>query len=194
MVFAVREPIDLPELTGLPELIVKGLADRDVRLLLASVIPGRLDERVRDRIVAETRGHPLALLELPRGMTPADLAGGFGLPDAGSLTVRIEHTFVPWSSPIGDGDPTRPTSRTTGAAAHAARCTQSSRRGEVAMMKLRSHREVLDIMRRVGMGDQISEAMQKLPDVIDLDRDEQLLYGMGLTLDRLVDRHGGSAW
>ena len=49
--------------------------------LLDSAIPGRLDERVRDRIVAETRGNPLALLELPRGLTPAELAGGFGLPD-----------------------------------------------------------------------------------------------------------------
>ncbi len=94
MVFAVREPIDLPELAGLPELVVGGLADNDARLLLASVVPGRLDERVRDRIVAETRGNPLALLELPRGMTPADLAGGFGLPGAGTLTGRIEQVFT----------------------------------------------------------------------------------------------------
>ncbi|MDT0347444.1 helix-turn-helix transcriptional regulator [Streptomyces litchfieldiae] len=94
MVFAVREPGPAPELAGLPELVVAGLPDSEARLLLASVIPGRLDERVRDRIVAETRGNPLALLELPRGMTPADLAGGFGLPDAGSLTGRIEQVFV----------------------------------------------------------------------------------------------------
>ena len=59
-----------------------GLDDEDARALLATVIPGRLDERVRDRIVAETRGNPLALLELPRGLSPAQLAGGFGLPDA----------------------------------------------------------------------------------------------------------------
>ena len=63
-------------------------------MLLASGIPGRLDERVRDRIVAETRGNPLALLELPRGMTPADLAGGFGLPGVGALAGRIEQIFV----------------------------------------------------------------------------------------------------
>ena len=67
---------------GLPELVVEGLRDGDARALLGSAIRGPLDERVRDRIVAETRGNPLALLELPRGLTPAELAGGFGLPDA----------------------------------------------------------------------------------------------------------------
>ena len=59
-----------------------GCGDDDARALLDSALPGPLDERVRDRIVAETRGNPLALLELPRGLTPAELAGGFGLPDA----------------------------------------------------------------------------------------------------------------
>jgi hypothetical protein len=57
-------------------------------------MPGRLDERVRDRIVAETGGNPLALLELPRGLTPAELAGGFGLPDARPLASRVEEAFV----------------------------------------------------------------------------------------------------
>ena len=85
MVFAVREPTDVNELSGLPEMVVGGLADDDARSLLASAMPGRLDERVRDQIVAETRGNPLALLELPRGLTPAELAGGFGLPDARPL-------------------------------------------------------------------------------------------------------------
>jgi DNA-binding CsgD family transcriptional regulator len=93
MVFAVRDPVDGNELTGLPALVVDGLADDDARLLLASVLPGRLDERVRDQIVAETRGNPLALLELPRGLTSAELAGGFGLPDA-PLASRVEETFV----------------------------------------------------------------------------------------------------
>ena len=68
MVFALREPTDVNELSGLPELVVRGLADDDARSLLASAMPGRLDERVRDQIVAETRGNPLALLELPRGL------------------------------------------------------------------------------------------------------------------------------
>ena len=56
-------------------------------------IPGRLDERVRDRIVAETRGNPLALLELPRGMSAAELAGGFALPDAGDVPGQIEDSL-----------------------------------------------------------------------------------------------------
>jgi DNA-binding CsgD family transcriptional regulator len=94
MVFAVREPTDITELSGLPGLVVGGLSDGDARVLLASAIPGRLDERVRDQIVAETRGNPLALLELPRGMTPAELAGGFGLTDARPLASRVEETFM----------------------------------------------------------------------------------------------------
>ena len=81
LVFAVREPSSAAELAGLPELVLTGLDDEDARALLATVIPGRLDDRVRDRIVAETRGNPLALLELPRGLSSTQLAGGFGMPD-----------------------------------------------------------------------------------------------------------------
>src|SRR5271170_6604753 len=94
MLFAAREPSDL--LAGLPELVLKPLGDADARALLASVIPGRLDERVADELLAETRGNPLALLELPRGLSPAQLAGGFGLPEALSLSLegRIEESFV----------------------------------------------------------------------------------------------------
>jgi DNA-binding CsgD family transcriptional regulator len=94
MVFAVREPSDADELDGLPELLVDGLGYHDARTVLASGISGPLDARVRDRIVAETRGNPLALLELPRGLTPAELAGGFGLPDRGPLSGRIERSFL----------------------------------------------------------------------------------------------------
>jgi DNA-binding CsgD family transcriptional regulator len=94
VVFAVREPGANRELAGLPELVVHGLRDGDARSLLESVIPGRLDARVRDRIVAETRGNPLALLELPRGLSPAELAGGFGRPDAQPLASRIEQSFL----------------------------------------------------------------------------------------------------
>jgi DNA-binding CsgD family transcriptional regulator len=94
MVFAVRDPNDVGELSGMPELVVGGLSDNDARSLLASALPGRLDERVRDQIVAETRGNPLALLELPRGLTPAELAGGFGLPDARPLASRVEEAFA----------------------------------------------------------------------------------------------------
>ncbi|HEY6890938.1 MAG TPA: AAA family ATPase, partial [Solirubrobacter sp.] len=94
MVFAVREPADTDALAGLPELPVEGLADTDARALLASVAPGRLDEQVRERIITETRGNPLALLELPRRLTSAQLAGGFGLPDARPLASRIEQSFL----------------------------------------------------------------------------------------------------
>jgi DNA-binding CsgD family transcriptional regulator len=94
IVFAVREPNDADELAGLPELVVRGLADDDARWLLASAVPGRLDAQVRDQIVAETHGNPLALLELPRGLTPAELAGGFALPDARPLASRMEETFL----------------------------------------------------------------------------------------------------
>jgi hypothetical protein len=92
LVFAAREPG--PELAGLPVLDVSGLADSAARALLESALAGPLDERVRDLIVAETQGNPLALLELPRGLSPAELAGGFGLPGTGPLTGRIEDSFA----------------------------------------------------------------------------------------------------
>jgi DNA-binding CsgD family transcriptional regulator len=93
MVFAVREPSTEHELDGLPELVVGGLGDADARLVLEAAVPGGLDEEVRERILAEADGNPLALLELPRGPTPADLAGGFGLPDEPEPSGRIEQTF-----------------------------------------------------------------------------------------------------
>ncbi|MDX6628992.1 MAG: hypothetical protein QOH00_1238 [Gaiellales bacterium] len=93
LVFAVRELGEEQELAGLAELVVEGLSDGDSRALLDSAIHGRLDERVRERMIAETRGNPLALLELPRGLTPAEMAGGFGLPGAQALSGRIEHSF-----------------------------------------------------------------------------------------------------
>ena len=91
LVLVTREPSE--ELEGLPELVVEGLRNGDARALLGSALRVPLDERVRERIVAETRGNPLALLELPRGLTPAELAGGFGLPDAPGLSGRIEDSF-----------------------------------------------------------------------------------------------------
>ena len=93
LVFAVRESRGERHLDGLPEIPVSGLDDRDAHALLATVLTGPLDERVRDRIVSETRGNPLALLELPRGWTPAELAGGFGLSDGPPLSGRIEQSF-----------------------------------------------------------------------------------------------------
>ncbi len=93
LVFAVRAPGDQRDLVGVPELNVEGLADEDARALLATVIPGRIDDRVRDRFVAETRGNPLALLELPRGLSTAQIAGGFGVPGQRPLSGRIEESF-----------------------------------------------------------------------------------------------------
>jgi DNA-binding CsgD family transcriptional regulator len=92
IVFAAREPAE--ELQHLPELPLRGLRNGDARALLESAVRFILDEPVRDRIIAETRGNPLALLELPRGFTAAQLAGGFGLPAALSLQDKIEETFV----------------------------------------------------------------------------------------------------
>jgi DNA-binding CsgD family transcriptional regulator len=91
MVFATREPAE--ELTGIPQLALGGLGDKEARELLGSVIRGPLDARVRDRIIAETGGNPLALLELPRGRRVAELSGGFGVPDAPALCGRIQDTF-----------------------------------------------------------------------------------------------------
>ncbi len=81
-------------LARFPELRVEPLGRRDARALLESVLPARLDESVLERIVAETGGNPLALLELPRGLTPAQLAGGFGLPAALPLSTGIEKSFA----------------------------------------------------------------------------------------------------
>jgi DNA-binding CsgD family transcriptional regulator len=96
MLFATAEPGE--DLRGLPELAVYGLDDDAALELLGEVVHGRLDERVRERILAETRGNPLALTELPRGLSPAELAGGFGVPaavsDMRSLSGRIEQSFL----------------------------------------------------------------------------------------------------
>jgi DNA-binding CsgD family transcriptional regulator len=100
MVFAVREPSRAQELDGLRELSVSGLGDADAGALLDSVISGPMDEQVRDRLVAETHGNPLALLELPRGLTPTELAFGIGLPDAMPLTSRIEEGFLRRIEPL----------------------------------------------------------------------------------------------
>src|SRR3954470_14802161 len=92
IVFAAREPGQ--ELRHVPELPVHGLRDGDARKLLRSTVRSKLDDRVRDRVIAETRGNPLALLELPRGLTSRELAGGFGIPGAEGLSARIRESFV----------------------------------------------------------------------------------------------------
>jgi hypothetical protein len=92
IVFAARQPGQ--ELQHFAALEVHGLREGDARALLTSAVRFKLDERVRDRIIAEMRGNPLALLELPRGLTAAQLAGGFGMPGVDALPSRIEESFV----------------------------------------------------------------------------------------------------
>jgi len=96
LVLAVRDPTDrdVRPFDGLPVLRLGGLADSDARTLLTAAVPTPLDDEVRERVVAEARGNPLALLELPRGAQPAQLAGGFGLPDAVSVPRRIEDFYA----------------------------------------------------------------------------------------------------
>jgi DNA-binding CsgD family transcriptional regulator len=90
-VFATRSVTD--EVRGLPELVVDGLGDAAATTLLRSVLPNRVDERVLERFVAEAHGNPLALLELPRGLTPAQVAGGFALPVSVPVAGRIEASY-----------------------------------------------------------------------------------------------------
>ena len=91
LVFAARDPSGA--MTGLPALVVRGLRGVEARALLDSVLTAPLDPRVRDQILAETRGNPLALLEIPRGLTVNELAGGFGLPGAVRFSVDVEEAF-----------------------------------------------------------------------------------------------------
>jgi DNA-binding NarL/FixJ family response regulator len=101
IVFAARAPGQ--ELRDLPELEVHGLRNGDARVLLSSAVRLKLDSRVRDQIIVETHGNPLALLELPRGLTAIQLAGGFGLMAAPALSGRIEESFVRRLGSLSDG-------------------------------------------------------------------------------------------
>ena len=93
LVFAARGDDEVAELTDLAQLVVSGLPDREARALVRSALHGPVDQRVLDQIVAEARGNPLALLELPHGLTAAELAGGFGSPRARTLPRRIEDSY-----------------------------------------------------------------------------------------------------
>ncbi len=100
IVFAAREPgLELQHMDGLE---VRGLRNGDARALLRSTLRFKLDERVLDRFIAEMGGNPLALLELPRGLTATQLAGGFGLPEAQAVTGRIQESFVRRVSAVSD--------------------------------------------------------------------------------------------
>jgi DNA-binding CsgD family transcriptional regulator len=100
VVFALRETGRELDLAGLPELPIGGLGEAESEALLGSVLKGPMDGRVRDRIIAETHGNPLALLELPRAWTAAELADGFEQPGAVPLAGRIEQCFVHQLDPL----------------------------------------------------------------------------------------------
>ena len=94
MIFSLREPTTTRALDGLPQLSVEGLDESDARALLSRSVPGLLDDHVRDRIVVETRGNPLALVDLSRRMSPSERAGGFAPPAAGDLPNRLEERYL----------------------------------------------------------------------------------------------------
>jgi DNA-binding CsgD family transcriptional regulator len=94
VVVTLREPYTGRDYDGLPSMVLAGLAEEDARTLLTRAVPGRIDDRVRDRIVAETRGNPLALVDLPRSMNTAELAGGFGLLPATDLPRQLEDHYL----------------------------------------------------------------------------------------------------
>jgi DNA-binding CsgD family transcriptional regulator len=94
VLFALRREADRQELAGLRSLSLAGLEKLEAHQLLASAVHAPLDERVRDRILAEAHGNPLALQELPRAWSPEQLAGGFAIPDAGALAGHIERSFL----------------------------------------------------------------------------------------------------
>jgi DNA-binding CsgD family transcriptional regulator len=94
LVLAVRESREIRLFPGLPELGVDGLEDEDVRALLADLSPGSLDQRVRERLVAETQGNPLVLLELVRAMSEAELRGGFAVPATTMTPGMLEHQYL----------------------------------------------------------------------------------------------------
>ena len=92
LVFGARIPS--PELAGLPELTIGGLPENEARTLLGSLLSAPIDASVRDRIVAEAQGNPLALLEFPHDLSVAELAGGFAFPHALPLSRSIEERFL----------------------------------------------------------------------------------------------------
>jgi DNA-binding CsgD family transcriptional regulator len=92
MLFAARHHVD--QLSGLPELVLGGLSDSDARALLSALMPGRLSDSARESILAESGGNPLALRELHGALSPVELAGGYGLAEAKSISGRIEDTYL----------------------------------------------------------------------------------------------------
>jgi DNA-binding CsgD family transcriptional regulator len=94
MIFSLREPVSTRALDGLPQLSVQGLDEPDARALLSRAVPGPLDDRVRDRIIAETGGNPLALIELSQTTSRSERAGGFAPPAGGDLPSQLREQYL----------------------------------------------------------------------------------------------------
>ena len=189
IVFAAREPERDRDLAGLPRLDVTPLRDEDARALLASAVPGRLDVAVRDRIVAEARGNPLALLEVPRAWTPGMLAGGFGIPPGGSVAATIEESLSQQLRPLPDatrqlllvaaseclGDTTLiwSAAESLGISADAANAaTQAGLIEAGAQLRFRHPLVRSVVYREAAIGDR-QRAHQALADAIDIDADPE---------------------
>lgn len=190
LVFAAR-PMEDELLAGFQELALEGLADDDARALLDSAVHGPLDARVRDRIVAETRGNPLALLELPRGVAPEDLAGGFGLPGTQALPRRIEESFqrriaplpvdtkrlllLAAADPVGDAALVRRAANSLGIGPEAADATESDRLVEFGAHVTFRHPLVRSAIYASGSQQQRREVHRALAEATDpqLDSDRR---------------------
>lgn len=93
LIFACREPDDRQELARLPEVLIGGLGQADARALLASQLHAAVDEGVHERVIAEARGNPLALLELSHSIGPAELSGGFAGSDGRYVLPPFERSL-----------------------------------------------------------------------------------------------------
>ncbi|XVU29011.1 ATP-binding protein [Actinoplanes sp. CA-054009] len=184
LVLAERDPSGFE---GVPELRVEGLPEADARALLDSVLIGPVDPRVRDRIVAETRGNPLALLELPRGMSPAELAFGFGGYSRARLENRVEDGFrrrvakLPAATrtvllaaavePVGDAQLLWRALDRLGVGPHAAVPAQEERLIEVGARVRFRHPLVRSAVWRAGQPAELREVHAALAEVTDPARD-----------------------
>jgi DNA-binding CsgD family transcriptional regulator len=183
MVFGARPVRDDTTLSGLPELQLSGLREADARALLDSVLLAPLDPAVRDQLVAETRGNPLALLELPRGLTPAELAGGFRLPSALPIGVRLENAFmrrlvglpvdtrqlmlVAAADPLGDPDLLWRAAEQLGIGPAAAEAASAAGLLDIGPRIRFRHPLVRSTVYRAASGDQRRQAHRVLADATD---------------------------
>jgi DNA-binding CsgD family transcriptional regulator len=185
LIFAARVPSS--ELVGLPELAVEGLAESDARALLDAALTGPVDSRVLDRVVAETQGNPLALLELSRALIPRQVAGGFWLPGAVRLSGGIEEHFrqriealpaqtrrlllIAAAEPIGDPDLLWRAATQMGIDADAAALAVEANLVEVGSRVRFRHPLVRSVVYGSALPQERREVHAALGDATDLQRD-----------------------